>query len=1026
MSQTRRALPADFISRVVAWPGPEGPGFVNAHWKSGNPNFHGMPGKPFKTPDDFMSFVQYAAAPTRREVFSEIYYCLSTQARTGGTAKNGTPKAHRHADQAIAFKAIWLDVDIGSDGHGHPENGYATCDEAVEGVAAFREAASLPAPTAIVNSGGGLHLYWVSNRSLTPAEWRPFAEGLKAEALRLGLRNDAGIIADAARVLRVPGTFNNKIRDKPRPVVLLHLGDDYDFAADLAHIAAKAPVRAPTATAVTAAVTPAAFDVSGWPPSIVVGLPDPMADNLADGIRSLDLPLDATEVEKLCMHFADAKATHGKDHSQGLWSLSLLAATFMVDGTEKAHEWSSGYPAYSHGETQAKYEEKLAISKRTGWPGCSAFEAEGAKCQSCPFYKKIRSPLNLAKQIPPPEGTVRSPAPPPPADLDLPPGYTVNTEGRICAIVQREDKKTKETRDVLEPLFACKLRNFIPQGGVRRLNFETSLDGNKWAVVSIPEEYIGSESKLVEALWQGGVKVNPDYRRKVPQFMTSFLEKMDAAKVRPNSISYGWLEGPDGGLPIGFAYAGKVYMSDGTTQTAGASDVKMDQFYTPKGSPDPWHKALSIVTVQHHAALEAIIAVAFGSPLMRFSGQYNGAVWPHSYEGGAHKSTSVNIGAAVWGSPQETKERVGASIKGVFRKMGYLRNLPIFYDEINEQAKLDAMRDTLGELTEGGGGTKLQSNRTFHDRETWQTLVLAASNKSLTDNILKTHPDTNAALERVYEFLVDKRADTLPFHEVSRLVGELDTNYGHMGIKYAQYLGTHAAEVSQMLDTTMARLTTITTPDSRERFRAFIVGTLYVGAVIANRLGATFNTSELWEYLVTEFIRQRRMIAGAATVAGTPLNTSNLISRFVKASTRNVLWITKMPIKRPGNPEVIGYLAGPSAMRPDPIHIRYCRDDRLMQLSRTKLTDWLAVQNQSARPLISSLMHHFGAYEERGTLSAGSGVAGGPKEALITIPIPVGSPFEGDLFEYGVLGPMPDTTGIVTAPVTPALAVATP
>lgn len=1020
------SLPIDFMRRVVAWPGPDGPGFCNVHWKSGNPNFHGLPGKPFKTLDDLMGFVQYAAAPSRRDVFSDIYFCLSTQRRAGTTGTNGKPRAHRHADDAIALKAIWLDIDIGSDGHGHPEKGYATYDEAVDGFVAFREVANLPPPSAIVNSGGGMHLYWFSTRALTPAEWEPYAEGLKVEALRHGLRSDAGIIADAARVLRVPGTYNAKLRDTPRPVVLMHLGDDYDFATDLAHIAAKAPVRAPALNRVTATVIPAAFDVSGWPPSVVVGLPDPMADNLADGIRSLDLPLDPAEMEKLCLHFKDASVTHGKDDSQGLWALSMLAATFMVDGEAKAHEWSNGYPTYDPGETQAKYEEKLLVSKRTGWPGCSAFEAEGVKCQTCPFYQRIKSPLSLAKQIVVEGVSTRPPTPPPPADLDLPPGYTVNPEGRICAIVQKEDKKTKEHYDVLEPLFACRLRNFMPQAGVRRLNFETQLDGNNWAVVSVPEEFIGSEAKLVEALWQGGVKVNPDHRRKVPQFMTSFLEKMDAARVRPHSISYGWLESPDGGLPLGFAYNGRVYLADGSTQTAGASDVKMDQFYTPKGSPDPWHQALKIVTVQHHPALEAIIAVAFAGPLMRFSGQYNGAIWPYSYEGGAHKSTSVNIGAAVWGSPQETKERVGASIKGVFRKMGYLRNIPIFYDEINEQTKLDAMRDTLGELTEGGGGTKLQSNRSFHDRETWQTLVLAASNKSLTDNILKTHPDTNAALERVYEFLVEKRGDTLPFHEVSRLVGDLDTNYGHMGIKYAQYLGTHAAEVSQMLDTTMTRLSAITTPDSRERFRAFMVGTLYVGAVIANRLGATFNTSELWEYLVTEFIRQRRLISGAATVAGTPLNTSNLISRFVKASTRNVLWITHIPMKRPGQPSAVSYLAGPSQMRPDPIHIRYCVNDRLMQLSKAKLTDWLAVQNQSARPLVASLMHHFAAYEERLTLSAGSGVAGGPKEAIITVPVPVGSPFEGDLHEHEKLGPMPDTTGIVTAAVTPALVGATP
>lgn len=959
-----------------------------------------------------MSFVQYAAVPSRREVFAEIYFCLSTQVRTG-VSTNGKARAHRHADQATALKSIWMDIDVKDDG-----KSYASLDEAMTALNTFLWDASLPFPSALVKSGGGLHVYWISDKAMTPAEWWPFAHGLKAEALRLGFKIDAGITGDAARVLRVPGTFNNKIPDQPRPVVLMHLGQDYNFAEDLHHIAAKAPVRAAPVADVTATVIPAAFDVSHWPPSVVVGLPDPMADNLATGIRTLDLPLDPTEMEKLCLHFKDVAATHGKDSGQGLWALDMLSATFMADGTQKAHEWSDGYPTYSHGETQAKYEEKLMVSKRTGWPGCSAFEAEGVKCQTCPFYQKIKSPLNLAKQITPPVGTVARAAPPPPIDLDLPDGYTVDNKGQICVISSKETKGG--TVETIEPLFFCKLRNFMPQSGDRRLNFETSLDLNKWTVVTIPEALIGSDSKLIQALWTGGVKTNPNQERKVRHFMSSFLAKLDAAKTRPNSISYGWLEGPEGGLPIGFAYNGRVYLADGREQTSGASDAKMDRFYSPKGNPDAWHKALAVVTVQHHAALEAIIAVAFGAPLMRFTGQYNGAVWPYSHDSAAHKSTSVDIGAAVWGSPQETKERVGASIKGVFRKMGYLRNLPIFYDEINEPAKLDSMRETLGELTEGGGGTKLQSDRTFHDRETWQTLVLSASNKSLIDNILRTHPDTNAALERVYEFQVEKRGDTLPFHEVSRLIGDLDTNYGHMGIKYAQYLGTHVEEVSHMMDATMRRLEDLTKPDSRERFRAFIVGTLYVGATIANRLGATFNLSELWEYLVTEFIRQRRMINSAAVVAGSQLNTANTLSRFIKAATRNVLWIRRLPIKRAGQPEAISFVAGPSAVRPDPIHIRYAITDRIMQFSKAKFSEWLKVQDQSARPIIAALEHHYGAFEERVTLSAGSGVAGGPKEVVITLPVPVGSPFESDLLEHDVLGPAPDTTGLVPATVTPA------
>jgi hypothetical protein len=92
----------------------------------------------------------------------------------------------------------------------------------------FYRAIAMPTPSAIVLSGGGLHVYWSSRRPLTPEEWRPLAEGLKNAALKHGLRFDAACTSDRARILRVPETLNWKNGQK-RPVKLLWLGASYDF-----------------------------------------------------------------------------------------------------------------------------------------------------------------------------------------------------------------------------------------------------------------------------------------------------------------------------------------------------------------------------------------------------------------------------------------------------------------------------------------------------------------------------------------------------------------------------------------------------------------------------------------------------------------------------------------------------------------------------------------------------------------------------------------------------------------------------
>jgi Rne/Rng family ribonuclease len=136
---------------------------------------------------------------------------------------------------------ISIDVNSGRFvGKKDPDKSYPTLAAAAQAVHDFIKAGGLPPASATVRSGGGLHVYWISDRPLTPEEWRPFAFGLKALAQAHKLKNDLGVIADSARVLRVPGTFNMK-QAAPRPVRLLTLEKDYNFAVDLKQVAGLVP-----------------------------------------------------------------------------------------------------------------------------------------------------------------------------------------------------------------------------------------------------------------------------------------------------------------------------------------------------------------------------------------------------------------------------------------------------------------------------------------------------------------------------------------------------------------------------------------------------------------------------------------------------------------------------------------------------------------------------------------------------------------------------------------------------------------
>ena len=149
------------------------------------------------------------------ERYKHVYFCTSRQGEQS-LNKRGNPKAQKSAADALYQKSIWIDIDIEPNNPKH----YATHDEAWNAFVALRKKVGLPAPSAVVNTGGGLHIYWISKTPLLPHEWQPYANGLKHLLLANNFKFDADLYGDIARILRVPGTFNHKY-DPPKQVQLL-------------------------------------------------------------------------------------------------------------------------------------------------------------------------------------------------------------------------------------------------------------------------------------------------------------------------------------------------------------------------------------------------------------------------------------------------------------------------------------------------------------------------------------------------------------------------------------------------------------------------------------------------------------------------------------------------------------------------------------------------------------------------------------------------------------------------------------
>ena len=359
----------DFLASVV--PLNHSGGYISIHWKHpGKKRFHGHS---FQTIDAALQWV----AQLKAGVPADIWFCISSQKLN---------KGHRDREHAIGLICLPMDLDIKPDNPKH----YGTMAEAIAELFMFCIRFGIPRPSFIVATGGGLHVYWLSDRVLSVEEWQVYADAIKIAATSFGLKFDSTCTGDAARVLRMPGTLNWKY-DPPRPVRLLQSstlnysnGVRHDFAAVFGKLLSEKPSR-PYKIADRLAdikVAEAFKHLPVTPVDIVVGDYPP-------------LPLEPILAE--CGWLRHVHDSGGIDQSEPLWKLALNVCGFLQEGEQLIHTFSKNHPGYDHDETKAKFERARQDqqAKDLGWPQCKTIEAAGSThCKDCPHLAAGKSPLN--------------------------------------------------------------------------------------------------------------------------------------------------------------------------------------------------------------------------------------------------------------------------------------------------------------------------------------------------------------------------------------------------------------------------------------------------------------------------------------------------------------------------------------------------------------------------------------------------------------------------------------------------------
>lgn len=877
---------------------------------------------------------------------ANVYIALGTQrlASIEQYSADGFNKAIRKHNNVVSFNSIYLDIDVGKD------NAYATTEDAFAALDDFCQRCGLPEPTMEVYSGtGGLHVYWCFDKPVPIQNWSPLAVALRNAGLQYGLKFDPQVTVNPAGILRVPNTFNYK-RDPKAKVTLYTAGRNFPRYSYQQLVTALNPymdnvtMRRGDSTnhARTRAFT-AGVDESSPPVSIHdVAINCPVIDDILD--------------------------RGGKGDSEPLWNQALYAAAFTNDAVQAAHELSFLDPRYTKAETEKKLQEKInarAANSAAGWPTCKSFAALHPGCATCPLYALDKTPFHHARRNipppPPPGATHGASMQPHGSDPLMPPDYWRNKDNHVYTLVRDKQGLSYAVEVINYPILDAGLNE---EGDLLYL---VSVGGRPlWRHMNVAMNMMPTAA--ASALSKGhGLYIPTKHHTHARDFLVAWVNHLQTIKRKAAESGYGWL--PDGS---GFAFDDKIFRATGTDDVFRGKHS--DPSFIQAGKLKPWQDAMALV--YGNPPLETVVASAFAAPLAELVGSTSLVLSIYSAASGVGKTTAMSLGQAVWGHPRSGMSTLSDTTNSMMKKIGDLRSLPIYWDELRTKDHLEKVIEIVFQVTQGKAKARLNRDSTQMESNIFTTMFIVASNYGIGDTVYNQTEATQAGGLRVLEIEAQDMKVTMPDYEARQLLRQIQTNYGVAGATYAQWLAANKAAVEKVLKVTAKDLQERHQFTPKERFWATTITILLVGAGLANHVGLTrFDMAKLSTYLDAVIAEQRGEMKTQqyATMQETEDATGLLFEMISDIRNKHLITTERLPYGTLGRP-LPNNLVNTDMQRLDDVWMQIGDKDERIRARVRPFNDWLRKRRLNPKQFLNRLRADYHIVQSKQGI--GTGVAG--------------------------------------------------
>ena len=843
----------------------------------------------------------------------------------------------RTANNMQWMKSFFLDLDCG------PDKEFPSQAVAIDELRTFCENNNLPTPT-LINSGRGVHVYWILSEPACREDWWPIAERLKRLCDEQGFAADPSRTSDAASILRVPSTHNHKYGD-PLPVDFYGIEDfdtvDFDaFATLLGGDPIPVPKKRET--------------------SAVSAFKDAMYQNYKGSFRRLLLKTKngtgCNQIKHIIKHQGSV--------SHDLWRAGLSIANVCEDGAEAAHIMSAQHEDYSVQGTLKKMED-------TGGPHfCSTIERLNPDgCEGCPNKGKITTPAVLTKEVKeatPEDNVIKE------IDGDstkqitipaLPRPYFRGQNGGVYLRSVNENDEPEEICIYHHDFYVTRRLHDVELGEVIAFALHLPRDGTRDFVV--PLSAVTSREEFRKHMSMQGIVTYGKDIDKLMAYTAAWIKELQQTTTASEAHQqFGWV---DDEKMDAFVLGDQLITARGAEYNPPSSKTSGHiHKFKPKGSKERHKEILDFYNQNGMELQQFTVCAGFGTILMPLTGLYSLGIHLFGETGGG-KTTAMYTGTAIWGEPRGLTGTKADTPNSRMNFAEVMHNLGLNTDEMTNIHGKQAS-DYAYQLSEGTQKNRMAGGGNYERvrGRPWHLIALSSGNVSMYAQMAMAKGDTKAEMQRLLEL----RVDEIPMIEVDPVVSaglfkDIQLNYGHYGPEFVQYIIENKVTVAADYEKIKAKLDKAAGLNHKNRFWSGGCSAILAGALAAKRAGIIdYDMKKLFKWVVGQLIRVK------AFVDDSTASVQTLVTEFTTEHWGSILKIKST--EKAQNAEGVTPMVIPEQNPRGMFVARYETDTNMLYIVPKTFKMWLGEQKIDYTSTVEGMQKEMGAKRMKMRLTRGT------------------------------------------------------